>query len=163
MMQAGEVFEHAMLREIYEQPRALADTIEHYAPNGKLATDVFQPVADALRGRARLVIAASGSSRHAGLAAEIMLEDLAGLIVDGHCRNDEALRGDAHQLQKGLQAVQHPQWIGGFKVDLVGSNRQMIGLVFIHLLHGCARPRGLYEEPRLVQHSLTPKGNSGFP
>src|SRR6202021_2140401 len=83
MMQAGEVFEHAMLREIYEQPRALADTIEHYAPNGKLATEVFQPVADALRGRARLVIAASGSSRHAGLAAEIMLEDLAGLIVDG--------------------------------------------------------------------------------
>ena len=58
MMQAGDNFEHAMLREIYEQPRALADTIEHYAPNGKLATDVFQPVADALRGRERLVIAA---------------------------------------------------------------------------------------------------------
>jgi glucosamine--fructose-6-phosphate aminotransferase (isomerizing) len=82
MMQAGDIFEHAMLREIYEQPRALADTIERYAPNGKLATDVFQPVADALRGRERMVIAASGSSRHAGLAAEIMLEDLAGLIVD---------------------------------------------------------------------------------
>jgi glutamine---fructose-6-phosphate transaminase (isomerizing) len=58
MMQAGDMFEHAMLREIYEQPRALADTIEHYAPNGKLATEVFQPVADALRGRERLVIAA---------------------------------------------------------------------------------------------------------
>jgi glutamine---fructose-6-phosphate transaminase (isomerizing) len=82
MMQAGDMFEHAMLREIYEQPRALADTIEHYAPNGKLATEVFQPVADALRGRERLVIAASGSSRHAGLAAEIMLEDAAGLSVD---------------------------------------------------------------------------------
>jgi glutamine---fructose-6-phosphate transaminase (isomerizing) len=76
------VFEHEMLREIFEQPKALADTIERYAPNGKLATDVFQPVADALRSRSRLVIAASGSSRHAGLAAEIMLEDLAGLIVD---------------------------------------------------------------------------------
>jgi glucosamine 6-phosphate synthetase-like amidotransferase/phosphosugar isomerase protein len=79
MMQAGDIFEHAMLREIYEQPRALADTIERYAPNGKLATDVFQPVADALRGRERMVIAASGSSRHAGLAAEIMLER--GLLV----------------------------------------------------------------------------------
>jgi glucosamine--fructose-6-phosphate aminotransferase (isomerizing) len=76
------VFKHEMLREIYEQPQALADTIERYAPDGKLATEVFQPVADALRGRARLVIAASGSSRHAGLAAEIMLEDLAGLTVD---------------------------------------------------------------------------------
>ena len=69
------VFEHEMLREIYQQPQALADTIEHYAPGGKLATEVFQPVADALRSRARLVIAASGSSRHAGLAAEIMLEE----------------------------------------------------------------------------------------
>ena len=46
------VFEHEMLREIYQQPQALADTIEHYAPGGKQATEVFQPVADALRSRA---------------------------------------------------------------------------------------------------------------
>jgi glucosamine--fructose-6-phosphate aminotransferase (isomerizing) len=98
MMQAGEVFEHAMLREIYEQPRALADTIEHYAPNGKLATEVFQPVADALRGRERLVIAASGSSRHAGLAAEIMLEDLAGLIVDVEYASEYVYRS-THTIQ----------------------------------------------------------------
>jgi glucosamine--fructose-6-phosphate aminotransferase (isomerizing) len=98
MMQAGDVFEHAMLREIYEQPRALADTIEHYAPNGKLAADVFQPVADALRGRARLVIAASGSSRHAGLAAEIMLEDLAGLIVDVEYASEYVYRS-THTIQ----------------------------------------------------------------
>src|ERR1700721_393858 len=81
MMPTAAVFEHEMLREIYQQPGALADTIERYAPNGKLPTEVFQPVAEALQGRERLVIAASGSSRHAGLAAEIMLEDLAGLIV----------------------------------------------------------------------------------
>jgi glucosamine 6-phosphate synthetase-like amidotransferase/phosphosugar isomerase protein len=29
------VFEHEMLREIYQQPQALADTIEHYAPGGR--------------------------------------------------------------------------------------------------------------------------------
>jgi glucosamine--fructose-6-phosphate aminotransferase (isomerizing) len=75
-------FEHAMLREIYEQPKALADTVEHYAPQGRLASEVFEAAAEAMRGRERLVIAASGSSRHAGLAAEIMLEDLAGLVVD---------------------------------------------------------------------------------
>ncbi|HEV2273143.1 MAG TPA: SIS domain-containing protein [Acidobacteriaceae bacterium] len=75
-------FPHAMLREIYEQPRALADTIDHYAPPAGLAIEVFQRAAEAMRGRDRLVIAASGSSRHAGLAAEIMLEDLAGLVVD---------------------------------------------------------------------------------
>jgi glutamine---fructose-6-phosphate transaminase (isomerizing) len=79
---ASPTFEHAMLREIYEQPKVLADAIEHYAPPQGLATEVFQRAAEAMRGRERLVIAASGSSRHAGLAAEIMLEDLAGLVVD---------------------------------------------------------------------------------
>lgn len=71
-----------MLREIYEQPDALAATIERYAPSCVLSADAFSAVAEALRGHPRLVIAASGSSRHAGLAGEIMLEDYAGLAVD---------------------------------------------------------------------------------
>ena len=75
-------FPHAMLREIYEQPQALAATIEHYAPGGPSTAETFQPAVDALGRRERLVIAASGSSRHAGLAGEIMLEDLAGVPVD---------------------------------------------------------------------------------
>ena len=75
-------FPHAMLREIYEQPQALAATIERYVPGGASTTETLQPVVDALGRRERLVIAASGSSRHAGLAGEIMLEDLAGIPVD---------------------------------------------------------------------------------
>jgi glutamine---fructose-6-phosphate transaminase (isomerizing) len=75
-------YPHAMLREIYEQPQALAATIKHYVPGGPSAAEAFQPVVDALGIRERLVIAASGSSRHAGLAGEIMLEDLAGIPVD---------------------------------------------------------------------------------
>jgi len=76
------IFPHAMLREIYEQPQALAATIEQYVPGGTSTAETFQPVVDALGRRERLVIAASGSSRHAGLAGEIMLEDLAGIPVD---------------------------------------------------------------------------------
>jgi glutamine---fructose-6-phosphate transaminase (isomerizing) len=75
-------FPHDMLREIYEQPQALAATIERYVPGGASPAETFQPVFDALGRRERLVIAASGSSRHAGLAGEIMLEDLAGIPVD---------------------------------------------------------------------------------
>lgn len=78
----NRVFPHAMLREIYEQPEALAATIDRYAPSGVLSAEAFPNVAEILRGRQRLVIAASGSSRHAGLAGEIMLEDYAGLAVD---------------------------------------------------------------------------------
>jgi glutamine---fructose-6-phosphate transaminase (isomerizing) len=98
MMSPAATFEHEMLREIYEQPSALADTIERYAPNGKLASDAFQPVAEALNGRSRLVIAASGSSRHAGLAAEIMLEDLAGLVVDVEYASEYVYRS-THTIQ----------------------------------------------------------------
>ena len=84
MSDAGKsrAFPHAMLREIYEQPEALATTIERYAPGGALQAESFPNVAEILGGRQRLVIAASGSSRHAGLAGEIMLEDYAGLAVD---------------------------------------------------------------------------------
>ncbi len=75
-------YPHAMLQEIYEQPEALAATIDRYAPGGSLSAESFPNIAEILRGRQRLVIAASGSSRHAGLAGEIMLEDFAGLAVD---------------------------------------------------------------------------------
>src|ERR1700749_4954194 len=76
------VFPHSMLREIYEQPDALAATIRNYVSDGSLNPEAFAAVAEALRGHQRVVIAASGSSRHAGLAGEIMLEDYAGLAVD---------------------------------------------------------------------------------
>ncbi len=74
-------FPHAMLREIYEQPAALAATLAHYVQG--YAFHGFSPQLDDLLGaRANLVIAASGSSRHAGLAGEILLEDFASLSVD---------------------------------------------------------------------------------
>src|ERR1700741_1947444 len=81
-MQATRTFPHAMLREIYEQPEALAATMARYPPSGARHAKPFAQVAEALRSRQRVVIAASGSSRHAGLAGEIMLEDYAGLAVD---------------------------------------------------------------------------------
>jgi glutamine---fructose-6-phosphate transaminase (isomerizing) len=75
-------FPHAMLREIYEQPQALRRTLALYLAGGGL-----NPVtANLLQGWAspngEVLVAASGSSRHSGLAAEILLEDLCGLAVD---------------------------------------------------------------------------------
>ena len=75
-------FPHLMLREIFEQPQALADTLAYYTQNGRLAREPMLAAHSALLGHERIVIAASGSSRHAGLAGEIMLEDIAGLAVD---------------------------------------------------------------------------------
>ena len=75
-------FAHAMLREIYEQPAALRETIARYVKDGRLREDVFAPARALLAEHKDIVIAASGSSRHAGQAAEIWLEDFAGMSVD---------------------------------------------------------------------------------
>ena len=71
-----------MLREIYEQPRALAETLAAYTEAGSLREEAFLDARHALAGRESILIAASGSSRHAGLVAEILFEDLAGIAVD---------------------------------------------------------------------------------
>ena len=88
-LQESEVFmlcspasSYAMLREILEQPAVLAHVIEQYALGTEHATAIFDPLVKVFANSERVVISASGSSRHAGLAAEIMLEDLAGIPVD---------------------------------------------------------------------------------
>jgi glutamine---fructose-6-phosphate transaminase (isomerizing) len=84
-----------MLREIYEQPAAVARTLEYYLElDGATAfrDEPLAAVAALLRRHPDLIIAASGSSRHAGLAAEILLEDLAGLVVDVEYASEYACR-----------------------------------------------------------------------
>ncbi len=81
-MKTTRQFPHAMLREIYEQPQSLSDTLDYYTRDGRLAREPMLAAHSALLGHERIVVAASGSSRHAGLAGEIMLEDIAGLAVD---------------------------------------------------------------------------------
>lgn len=95
-------FEHVMLREIYEQPRTLADTIERYMPGEGLSAEAFHPLAETFGRRERLVIAASGSSRHAGLSAEIMIEDLTGLAVDVEYASEYIYRSTQTVLDPGV-------------------------------------------------------------
>ncbi len=73
-----------MLREIFEQPDALRKLLETVVTDGDpaLKADVFAPVRLLLKGASSLVIIASGSSRHAGLMAEVTFEDLSGLPID---------------------------------------------------------------------------------
>src|ERR1700676_2372000 len=73
---------HAMRREIYEQPAAIAKTVEKHLKDDIIFPGALTPIESALRTFEKLIIAASGSSRHAGLAGEIMIEDLSGVAVD---------------------------------------------------------------------------------
>ena len=63
-------FSHAMRREIYEQPQAIAKTIQQHLENDILFPGELQALESSLLTFEKLIIAASGSSRHAGLAAK---------------------------------------------------------------------------------------------
>ncbi len=85
-----------MLREIYEQPAAIRHTLDLYLDGDSFRSAAFAPQASWLNARGEVLIAASGSSRHAGLAAEIILEDLCGLSVDVEYASEYACRPTAN-------------------------------------------------------------------
>lgn len=77
-------FPHHMIREIFEQPRGLHDTI---APRISLPDGVVQlnevPISrEELRTLNRINIVASGTSRHAGMVGQYMIQELAAIPVD---------------------------------------------------------------------------------
>ncbi len=75
-------FAHAMLREIYEQPDALRETLAAFTDGGALREASYAAALHSLAGQHGMLIAASGSSRHAGLVGRFLFEELAGLPVD---------------------------------------------------------------------------------
>ncbi|HEX3912069.1 MAG TPA: glutamine--fructose-6-phosphate transaminase (isomerizing) [Steroidobacteraceae bacterium] len=70
-------YRHFMLKEIHEQPRAIAQTLEERVARGKLLDAAFGPGAAAIFKRVKSVhIAACGTSFHAGLVASYLIEEI---------------------------------------------------------------------------------------
>jgi len=77
-------FPHFMLKEIFEQPRALSDCMR-----GRLVLDEnrvvlggLTPVMDKLLAARRIIIAACGTSWHSGLVGQYLIESLARIPVE---------------------------------------------------------------------------------
>ena len=77
-------FKHFMLKEIYEQPRAVRDTVQGRISidTGKVYLDQMDISEDDFRAITSIKIAACGTSWHAGLAGKYMLEQLARVPVE---------------------------------------------------------------------------------
>ena len=74
-VERGE-FRHYMLKEIYEQPRALGDTLSERIADGKVLDGIFGPKAsDILDKIEHVQIVACGTSYHAGLIARYWIEE----------------------------------------------------------------------------------------
>jgi glutamine---fructose-6-phosphate transaminase (isomerizing) len=77
-------FKHFMLKEIYEQPRAVRDTWlgRVSQDSGKVFLDEMEITEDEFRKFKAIQISACGTSWHAGLAGKFMIERLARIPVD---------------------------------------------------------------------------------
>jgi glutamine---fructose-6-phosphate transaminase (isomerizing) len=77
-------FPHHLIREIFEQPDALRRTIEPRVSlaNGLVHLDEIHISREELRALRRINIVASGTSRHAGMTGQYMMQELAAVPVD---------------------------------------------------------------------------------
>ena len=78
-------FKHFMLKEIYEQPRAVRDTVQGRISldSGRVFLDEMKNITESdFKRFTSIKIAACGTSWHAGLAGKYMLEQLARIPVD---------------------------------------------------------------------------------
>jgi glucosamine--fructose-6-phosphate aminotransferase (isomerizing) len=77
-------FKHFMLKEIYEQPRAVRDTAQGRVSldTGKVYLDPMDISDEDFQNITSIKIAACGTSWHAGLAGKYMIEELARLSVE---------------------------------------------------------------------------------
>ncbi|MDO4323415.1 MAG: glutamine--fructose-6-phosphate transaminase (isomerizing) [Lachnospiraceae bacterium] len=75
-------FEHFMMKEIHEQPRAVRDTINAYIKDGNIDLTSVGLTADTLQSIRRICIVACGSAYHVGIAAKYVMEDLTDIMVE---------------------------------------------------------------------------------
>jgi glutamine---fructose-6-phosphate transaminase (isomerizing) len=115
-------FSHAMRREIYEQPHAIAKTIDLHLKDDILFPGELDSIESALLTFEKLIIAASGSSRHAGLAGEIMIEDLSGVAVDVEYASEYCYRSTHAAVDPIVMVVTQ----SGETADTIAAQREAL-------------------------------------
>lgn len=77
-------YEHFMLKEIYEQPRSVRDCLRGriYPSEGRVQLGGIAEFAEKLKNIDRIIIVACGTSWHAGLVGEYLIEEYARIPVE---------------------------------------------------------------------------------
>lgn len=74
-------FEHFMMKEIHEQPKAVSDTLNSVIADGKINLSAVGLSEEEIRQISQIYIVACGSAYHVGIAAQYVIEDLAKIPV----------------------------------------------------------------------------------
>lgn len=74
-------YAHFMLKEIHEQPKAVADTINSVVKDGKIDFSEVGLSDEDIKGIGEIIIVACGSSYHVGMVGQYVIEDMAKIPV----------------------------------------------------------------------------------
>ena len=74
-------YEHFMMKEIHEQPKAVKDTINSVVKNDEIDFSEVGLTDDDIKNISQFVIVACGSAWHVGMAAQYVIEDIAKIPV----------------------------------------------------------------------------------
>ena len=75
-------YEHFMLKEIHEQPKAVQDTVGAYVKDGHIDFSEVGLTEEFLKSLDRVYIVACGSAYHVGMSGKYVMEDLADTPVE---------------------------------------------------------------------------------
>ncbi|MDR5657368.1 glutamine--fructose-6-phosphate transaminase (isomerizing) [Halodesulfurarchaeum sp. HSR-GB] len=114
-------YEHFMLKEIHEQPRALRQALTGRvdALSGDVDLDLGLPE-EYLQSLEEIQIVAAGTSYHAGLYAKQLLEDLADVRVTTHVASEYEVGGGRDPWQTLVMAITQ----SGETADTLGALRR---------------------------------------
>ena len=74
-------FEHFMMKEIHEQPKAVQDTLNSVLKDGRIDLSEVGLSEDEIKDISQIYIVACGSAYHVGMAAQYVIEDMARIPV----------------------------------------------------------------------------------
>lgn len=74
-------YEHFMMKEIHEQPKAVSDTLNSMIRDGRIDLSAVGLTEEEMKGIEQVYIVACGSAWHVGMEAQYVIEDLAEIPV----------------------------------------------------------------------------------
>ena len=75
-------YEHFMLKEIYDQPRAVRETFEKHMKDGNVEIEELRMTDEEIRKLSRIHIVACGTAYHAGMTVKYVIESMARISVE---------------------------------------------------------------------------------
>ncbi|CAB4722572.1 unannotated protein [freshwater metagenome] len=133
-------FTHFMLKEIYEQPKAVADTlIGRLSDNKQILLDELHMSSDEIRAIKKIVVIACGTAYHAGMVAKYAIEKWAKIPVEVEIASEYRYRdpiidsgilviaiSQSGETMDTLMAVRHAKAAGARVLAICNTNSSTI-------------------------------------